>query len=235
MGEQLPLVLLPGMMCDARLFAPQLPALAERGPVQVVRFDQEDSIDAMAETVLAVAPARFALAGLSMGGIVAMAVLARAAERVAQLALIDTNPLAEGSAVRSGRAAQIARAERGELAAMMQDTFIPRYAGMAPLSPDIAKTCLNMAVSLGPQVFIRQSIALRDRSDSCSTLQSYSGKTLILCGGADALCPIERHEVMSGLMPHARLTVLDGMGHLPTLEAPKLTTDALLGWLENSA
>ena len=234
MAQALPLILLPGMMCDAGLYAPQLPALAARGAVQVAPCDTASTIAEIARAVLARAPARFALAGLSMGGIVAMELLAQAPERVARLALIDTNPLAESAKVQHGRAAQIARAEAGELDAMMRDTFLPAYAGDAPLPAAIHDICCDMARNLGAEVFARQSLALRDRADRCAALRAYSGETLVLCGGADRLCPPARHRLIADLMPQARLKMLDGIGHLPTLEAPDITTDILLTWLETA-
>ncbi|MGR3804752.1 alpha/beta fold hydrolase [Marinibacterium profundimaris] len=225
---RLPLIFLPGMMCDARLFAPQMAALSDHVPV-CADLSAEDNVQAMAARVLDDAPERFALAGLSMGGIVAMEVLRQAPDRVARLALMDTNPLAETPEVKAGRAAQIARAGAGELADMMRDTFIPRYL-VAP-NAAIERICAEMADTLGPDAFARQSRALRDRPDQCDTLRGYTGPTLILTGAEDRLCPRDRHELMHRLMPHAAYTVIEGAGHLPTLERPEPTTEALRQWL----
>ncbi|CUH81973.1 alpha/beta fold hydrolase [Tropicibacter naphthalenivorans] len=225
-----PLVFLPGMMCDDRLFGPQMRALGGQRPVSAADLTTQDSIASMARHVLETAPPVFALAGLSMGGIVAMEVLRQAPGRVARLALMDTNPLAETPQVQAGRAGQIARAERGELADMMRDTFIPRY--LAQADAGIEALCLDMATELGPEVFARQSRALRERPDQCGVLQGYTGPTLILCGAQDRLCPVERHALMAGLMPHARYRVIPGAGHLPTLEQPDTVTEALTQWLD---
>ena len=150
-------------------------------------------------------------------------------DRVVRLALLDTNPLAETPEVQAGRAGQIDRAARGELAQMMADTFIPRY--LATPDPGIEATCHAMARDLGPQVFARQSRALRDRPDQCATLRGYDGPALILCGAEDRLCPVARHRLMHDLMPHAALHVIAGAGHLPTLETPQTVTEALRQWL----
>jgi len=225
----LPLVLLPGMMCDARLFAPQIAALSAGRSLVCADLSRADSMADLAAMVLADAPRRFALAGLSMGGILAMELLRQAPDRVARLALLDTNPLAETPEVQAGRAGQIDRAVRGELAQMMADTFIPRY--LATPDPGIEATCHAMARDLGPQVFARQSRALRDRPDQCATLRGYDGPALILCGAEDRLCPVARHRLMHDLMPHAALHVIAGAGHLPTLETPQTVTEALRQWL----
>ncbi len=225
-----PLIYLPGMMCDARLFAPQIAELGGTAlPITVA-----DNVADLAVSVLAEAPDRFALAGLSMGGIVAMEVLRQAPDRVTRLALLDTNPLAETDAVKASRAPQIDKARAGQLASVMRDEMKPNYLANGPDRPRILDLCMDMALALGPEVFIRQSIALRDRPDQSSTLRRFKKPALVLCGRDDALCPVARHELMHALMPHSTLCVIDGAGHLPTLERPAATTVALTHWLKES-
>ncbi len=226
----LPVLFLPGMMCDARLFAPQIAALSQERAVQVAALTGQDSTAAMAAEVLAHAPPRFALAGLSMGGIVAMEVLAQAPDRVARLALLDTNPLAEVPQVQERRAPQIARALSGALAQVMREDMMPRY--LAPGSdPALLDLCLEMALDLGPAVFARQSLALRDRPDRQAVLAGHGGPALVLMGEGDRLCPRDRHDLMHALMPQSRLAVIAGAGHLPTLEQPEAVTAELRRWL----
>lgn len=225
----LPLVLLPGMMCDARLFAPQIAALSAGRSLLAADLSRDDTIPAMAARLLAEAPAVFALAGLSMGGIVAMEVLRLAPERVARLALIATNPMAERPEVQAGRAPQMARVEAGGLAAVMAQDFIPRYT--ARPDPRIATLCAGMASDLGMQVFLRQSRALRDRPDQTATLARATCPVLILSGAEDRLCPPDRHALMHRLMPHGQRIELVGTGHLPVLENPDATNKALSQWL----
>ena len=227
-----PLVLLPGMMCDARLFAPQIAALSGTTPLISVPLTDHDSVEALAADVLACAPGRFALAGLSMGGIVAMEVLRQAPDRVARLALLDTNPLAERPEVKARRIPQMAAVERGELWLVMRDEMKPNYLADGPRQGAILDLCMAMAMDLGPGVFLRQSRALMDRPDQTETLRSFAGPSLVLCGRQDGLCPVERHELMHGLLPHGTLSVIEGAGHLPTLEQPDETTAALRRWLE---
>jgi pimeloyl-ACP methyl ester carboxylesterase len=229
-----PLVLLPGMMCDARLFTPQIAAFSGRRAVTCAPIGAADTMDALAEAVLAAAPARFALAGLSMGGIVAMEVLRRAPGRVAGLALLDTNPLAERDEAKARRAPQIAAARAGRLREVMRDEMKPNYLADGPGRQAVLDLCMAMAMDLGPEVFVNQSHALRDRPDQTETLRRYGGPALILCGREDRLCPVERHEMMQALMPQARLEIIEGAGHLPTLEQPTPTNAALARWLEKT-
>ena len=227
----IPVVLLPGMMCDARLFGPVMGAFAGH-PVLHVPLVTGDHVDALAREVLALAPPRFALAGLSMGGIVAMAVLAAAPERVERVALLDTNPRAELPEVRARRGGQIARALGGDLAGLMREELMPHYLAPDARRDDLLDLCLDMALRLGPEVFARQSEALRDRPDRQGVLAAYGGPALVLTGAHDRLCPLDRHELMHGLLRGSRLATIPGAGHLPPLEAPEETAAHLRGWLD---
>ncbi|MBO9446332.1 alpha/beta hydrolase [Ruegeria sp. R14_0] len=227
-----PLVLLPGMMCDARLYGPQIAALSGSYPILCAPIGGHDTMTALANEVLAHAPPRFALAGLSMGGIVAMEILRQAAERVSGLALLDTNPLAELDEVKARRTPQIQAAKKGGLRTVMAEEMKPNYLTDGPNRATILDLCMDMAMGLGADVFVNQSIALRDRPDQSETLRNYTRKTLILCGRDDALCPVSRHELMHELVPDSRLEIIEQAGHLPTLEQPEKTTAALRRWLE---
>lgn len=227
-----PLVLLPGMMCDARLFTPQIDHFSAERAVQVACLTRHSRVQDMARAVLVAAPERFALAGLSMGGIVAMEVVRQAPERVAGLALLGTNPLAEDARVQAGRAPQIKTAADGGLLDMLVDKVFPNYLAAETTQAPILATCLAMAESLGADVFIRQSEALMHRPDQTETLRQYGGPAMILCGEQDRLCPVSRHTLMKDLMPHATLTVLPAAGHLVTLEKPIETNKAMAQWLE---
>ncbi|MEM8850797.1 MAG: alpha/beta hydrolase [Pseudomonadota bacterium] len=225
-----PLLLLPGMMCDARLFAPQIAAFWDR-MVAVAPITGAETIPDLARRVLADAPPRFALAGLSMGGIVAMEMVAQAPDRLAGLCLMDTNPKAEHPAVAQGREPQIARVEGGALRAVMRDEMKPNYLADGPRRGAILDTCMAMAEALGPEVFVRQSRALQIRADRQEVLRGVRVPSLVLCGREDALCPVHRHELMAELIPDARLVVLDGAGHLPTLERPEKVIAEMRAWL----
>lgn len=223
------LVLIPGMMCDARLWGRAVESLPIRSLHHGVPT-QADSIAGMAADILATAPDRFALAGLSLGGIVAMEILARAPQRVERVALLDTNPFAEAPEVQARRAGQMARARAGDLEGVMRDEMKPNYLASGA-DPAILDLCMAMALSLGPDVFWKQSIALRDRPDQQAGLAAYRGPALVLMGAQDRLCPRDRHERMHALLTGSRFAVIENAGHLPPLEQPAATRDALLAWL----
>ena len=225
-----PLILLPGMMCDDRLFAPlieSLPVAASVAPIH-----ESDTMQDLARRVLDAAPERFALAGLSMGGIVAMEALRQAPGRVARLALMDTNPLAETPESKARRGPQMQAVRAGRLEKVMREEMKPHYLAKGPDRHGILDLCMDMALALGPDAFVRQSRALRDRPDQTGTLRGFDGPALVLCGREDRLCPPARHELMHGLMPQSELVVIDGAGHLPALERPRQTAAALRSWLE---
>ena len=228
-----PLVLLPGMMCDERLFAPQISELSKQREVHFAQISGHETISELAADVLNNAPPVFALAGLSMGGIVAMEVLSQASDRVERLALLDTNPLAELSDVRMRRGPQIDAVKNGQLKEIIRDEMKPNYLFDGVKKTEILKLCMDMALDIGPDAFIRQSIALRDRVDQKNTLRKYKRPALVLCGRHDVLCPLERHELMHTLLENSKLEIIEDAGHLPTLEQPKITTTALASWLED--
>lgn len=229
----LPLILLPGMMCDARLFGPQIDALSQHRLVIVGDISGHETVAELASNILKTAPPAFALAGLSMGGIVAMEIVRQVPARVARLALMDTNPKAEVEAVKARRTPQIERAKAGQLESVIRDEMKPNYLTDGPYRAAILDLCMEMAMDLGPEIFVRQSVALRDRLDQQETLRKVAVPSLILCGRDDALCPVARHELMHQLIAGSTLQIVEGAGHLPTLEQPQDTTAALIRWLED--
>jgi pimeloyl-ACP methyl ester carboxylesterase len=224
-----PLVLIPGMMCDARMWGGIDQGLA----VPVIHHipTEAETMPDLAALFLADAPPQFALAGLSMGGILAMEILRQAPHRVTRLALLDTNPRAETAAVKARRGPQIDRALAGDLEGVMRHDMKPNYLAPGPNKAAILDLCMDMALALGPQVFARQSRALRDRPDQQATLAAFKGPALVLMGAEDRLCPLDRHQLMHDLMPQSRLHIIPGAAHLPSLEQPDATARALRDWL----
>lgn len=227
-----PLVLIPGMMCDARLFEPQIAAFSGGRDIVLPVISRADDIVALARGVLDVAPGRFALAGVSMGGIVAMEVLRQAPERVERIALLDTNPLAESSDVKARRRKQMLAVRNGRLADVMRDEMKPNYLADGPRKGEILKLCQVMALKLGPEVFLSQSRALMDRQDQTETLRTARLPALILCGRHDSLCPVDRHRLMADLIAGSQLQIIEDAGHLTTLEQPEATNAELARWME---
>ena len=217
---------LPGMMCDERLWQHQVNALEQT--VSHADTTQADNLRDMAVQVLAVAPDRFAIAGLSMGGILALEIWRQASERVSHMALLDTNARAEMPERKALRPQQIELAMAGGLRALAIESLKPLYLAEAHRNDEaLLDIILDMALDLGPEVFRRQSLALRDRPDSVATLSTIDCPTLVLCGDEDTLCPVAYHEQMANDIPDARLVVIENCGHLSSLEQPDVVTHEL--------
>jgi pimeloyl-ACP methyl ester carboxylesterase len=224
--------MVPGMLCDARLFAPQIEALQGEWAVSVADLMQDDTITGMAQRLLAEAPPEFALAGLSLGGIVAMEVIRLAPNRVTGLCLMATNHRGPGEAFIATRRAQAARVRAGALRDIVIHEMKGHYlANRNTSNRALLDLVVDMAIKAGPDVFIRQAEALITRRDQSATLASWRKPTLILSGLEDELCPPETHEAMQALMPQARLVSLAETGHLITLESPASALQALCTWL----
>ena len=225
------LLLLPGMMCDARLWAPQMNTLAV--DCRVPDTTSADNFADMAAMVLADAPERFAVAGLSMGGILAFELWRQAPERISHLALIDTNPHADTPGKRTMRLDQIEQVLSGQLRALAVDSLKPAYLARAHRDDkELLGRILDMAMELGEDVFRRQSLALKDRVDSVATLPTITCPATVMCGIEDHICPVDYHQLMADRIPGARLLVIEDCGHLASLEQPRIVTDALRQLLE---
>lgn len=219
-------LLLPGLMCDARQWAHQSDTLTQR--TFHADTTQDDNFADMARRVLRSAPLEFAVAGLSMGGILAFEIWRQAPQRVTHMALLDTNPHAESPERQSLRLEQINEAANGNLRRLAVESLKPLYLADANRDDEtLLETILAMAMDLGPDVFRRQSLALRNRIDSVPTLQTIGCPTLVMCGNEDTLCPRDYHELMAGRIPHAELCVIDDCGHLSTMEQPGVVTRKL--------
>ena len=228
-----PLVMIPGMMCDERIFAPQIEELVSTRSVHVADISKHDNIADLAADVLSYAPPKFCLVGHSMGGIVAMEICAQDPKRIEKLVLIDTNPLAELEEVKLKREPQISDALSGKLINVIRDEMKPNYLASSENQDIILNICMEMALSLGPKVFINQSRALQTRADQQSNIQSINIPVLIMCGSEDKLCTVERHEMMHNMISNSELKIINNAGHMPTLEQPSETTEVLKEWLMN--
>ncbi|MDQ2089233.1 alpha/beta fold hydrolase [Marimonas arenosa] len=225
------LVLVPGMMCDARLYGPQIEALSREMNVMVACATRGERIEEIASDILMGLPQKFALAGLSMGGIIAMEILRRAPERVTRLCLMDTNPLAETPQSAAAYEPMIVGVKAGKLDEVMRGFLKPDYLAPGAKRMEVLAQMLEMAQALGPQVFLRQVRALQRRRDQQSTLRKCKVPALVLCGAHDGLTPPKRHTFMAELIPYARLEILEEAGHVPTLEAPEIVTGLLREWM----
>jgi len=225
------LVMIPGMMCDERIFAPQIEGLSDSIRIIVADISGHSTVQDLAAEVLKKSPPKFHLLGHSMGGIVAMEMYAQEPSRIEKLVLMDTNHKAELEEVKAMRDPQMKAAKEGKLVDVMRDEMKPNYLDASDNRESILQTCMEMAKSMGPEVFINQSKALQTRVDQQSTLSLIAVPVLVICGSNDILCPVERHELMHSIINDSELKIINNAGHIPTLEQPKETTEVLKKWL----
>ena len=226
-----PVLFLPGMMSDARVFLPQIVALSRDRAVQVANMTAAGTVEELAEHVLTTAPAKFALAGHGLGGVVAMEVLRKARDRVTRLALLDTNAQSETPTIAAAREAQIVMAKAGRLRDAVCDRVKPTDLAPGPRNAGILKLLLDMAIEIGPEAYVRQCRLMQRRPDQQKTLRMLRAPALVICGAQDAMTPLRRHEFIATLIPYARLEVVPDAGHFPMLEQPAETTRLLREWL----
>ncbi|MGE0737037.1 MAG: alpha/beta fold hydrolase [Alphaproteobacteria bacterium] len=232
MSEKIPLVLLPGLLCDAALWAHQTRHLADLADMRVADLTQDDSMAAMAARVLDSAPPKFALAGLSMGGYVAQEIMRQGRARVLKLALLDTS-------ARNDTPEQSARRH-----ALIELAKIGKFKGVTPrLLPllihkdrlddaPLVKIVMDMAESVGRDAFFRQQNAVLGRTDSRPDLAKISCPTVIVCGRQDGLTPYELSVEIAAGIEGAKLIAIEDCGHLSTLEKPEAATAVLRYWLQ---
>lgn len=231
MAQSLPLVLVPGLLCSARLYGPQIAALWPFGQVAVADHRRDADMAAIAVRILAAAPPRFALAGLSMGGYIAFAMLRLAPERIARLALLDTAAGPDLPEQKVGREKFIAMAEAGKLTDVVE-MLTPRFLHRSRQNDEALKRVVrDMAAETGPEAFVRQQKAIMSRPDARPLLASIRCPSLVLVGEGDELTPPELAKEIAGGISGARLVVVPDCGHLSTLEKPEAVNAALTDWL----
>lgn len=231
MAQSLPLVLVPGLTCTARLYAPQIAALWPHGQITIVDHRRDDSMAAIAARILADAPPRFALAGLSMGGYIAFAMLRLAPERIGKLALLDTSARPDTPEQSEGRVKFIAMAEAGKLDEVVA-TLAPRFVHSNRRNDAALMTTVRaMAAETGPEAFVRQQKAIMSRQDSRPLLSEIGCPTLVLVGDGDELTTPELAREIAGGIAGSRLVVVPNCGHLSTIERPEPVNAALAQWL----
>ena len=231
MKAKVPLVLLPGLLLDGRLWQAQIAGLAVLAEVSIGDLTRGETIAAMAEDVLAAAPERFALAGLSLGGYVALAIAAQAPARVTRLALIATSARPDTAAQRARRQALMRLARHGRFQGVTP-RLLPYYVHADRLEDrTVTEPVLAMAKTLGREVFLRQTAAVMARADARPRLAAIACPTLVLCGREDRATPMPLSFEIAESIPGADLVVLGRCGHLPPSERPRTTTALLRGWL----
>ncbi|MGF7155951.1 alpha/beta fold hydrolase [Novosphingobium gossypii] len=231
MSARQPLVLVPGLTCDGEVFRAQTAALADLADMTVADTLSDDSIAAMAERLLDDAPDRFALAGFSMGGYVAMEVIARAPERVTRLALLDTSATADDAghaavrraAVKTARDRGFEKVLRGSLGLLVHPQA----------DPAIGDAVVAMALRVGIEAFERQQGAIIGRADPLPGLATIAVPTLVLVGADDRTTPPHYARAIALAVPGAVLVTVPDCGHMAPMERPEAVSAALRTWLQD--
>ncbi|WP_186139277.1 alpha/beta fold hydrolase [Burkholderia gladioli] len=226
-----PIVLIPGLLCTAEVFAPQIPALWPYGPVTVASTLEGDSIAAMAAAILASAPPRFALAGFSMGGYLAHEILRRAPDRVTRLALLSTSARADQPIQVEMRQALLEAATHGDYDTVLANATLNTAHVSLRRDPVFAATKRRMAADIGRAAFARQTAAVIGRPDSRRELPSIAVPSLVLVGDSDPVTPPEFAREMAEAIPGAKFVIVPECGHTSPLERPEAVNAALRDWL----
>ena len=232
MREPLPTVLIPGLLCTPRLYAEQIPALWRFGAVTIANHTLDDSMGGIARRLLSLAPPKFALIGLSMGGYVAFEIMRQAPDRVAKLVLLDTTARPDAPEQTEQRKRQVEMARDGRFDGIAQLLF-PRFVAAARRDDRALQNVVRaMAEDTGAEAFARQQTAIMNRADSRLGLEAIACPTLVVVGADDTLTPPDRAaEIVAGI-PDARQVVVPDCGHLSTLEQPQAVTQALVTFLK---
>jgi pimeloyl-ACP methyl ester carboxylesterase len=226
-----PLLLLPGLLNTRRLYQTQIADLAGVAEVVVPELWHHDTIGAMAEAALAMAPERFALGGFSMGGYVAFEILRRAPERVTRLALMDTQATPDTPEATARRKGFIEQTRLGRFHGV-QPSLLPSIVHRDHLGDQsIIQPIVEMAAEVGADGFCRSQTAMIARADSRPMLGGIKQPTLVLVGRQDVATPLARAEEMAADIAHSQLVVIDRCGHMAPLEKPAEVTAALRRWL----
>lgn len=230
--QSMPLVLVPGLLCSARLYMAQIAALWPHGQITVADHRRDDTMEAIAVRTLRDAPPRFALAGLSMGGYIAFAMMRLAPERIAKLALLDTSARPDLPEQRAGRERFITMAQAGMLDEVI-DALMPKFLCRHNMKDEgLMRIVREMGHDTGCDAFVRQQKALMSRQDSRPLLSKIDCPTMVLVGEDDELTPPALAREMHTNIPDSRLVVVPECGHLSPIEKPDEVNAAIIEWLK---
>ena len=233
MERTIPIVLIPGLACSPRIYAPIIPALWRFGPVMVANHLRDDSVATIARRILSEAPPRFALAGHSMGGYIAFEIMRQAPERVTRLALMNTQARPDTPEATARRRGQVERVQRGEYSAVLDELFSGFVHPSRREDVALRRLVHDMGDDVGTDAFIRQQTAIMARPDSKPTLAAIKCPTLVLTADQDNTISNSLSAEMAEGIAGAKLVILPECGHLPQVERSQATADALSEWLQN--
>lgn len=223
-------VLVPGLVCDGAVWAHQRAGLADVADCLVPEVCEPDTMQGMAAEVLAQAPERFALAGFSMGGYIALEVVRQAPDRVTRLALVDSGARADAPEQTVSRKAAMAACQAGRFTSVIED-MLPLLLHPVRLVHPLADMVRAMAARVGAAAFVRRQKALMSRNDARDLLPGLNVPLRVICGRDDRLTPLERSREIVDLAKGARLSLVEDCGHMPLLERPQAATALLRDWL----
>lgn len=225
-----PILFVPGLLCTEVLYSPQMATFADH-PLMVADHRQHDNIPDIAASILKHAPERFALVGLSMGGYIAMEILREAPHRVTRLALLDTNARADTPDQSERRRFLMKLATKRDFRKVPHLLYPGFVHQRRENDTSLRAIVVEMAMATGADAFCRQQTAIINRVDARPRLAEIRCPTLVLVGEGDTLTPPDRAREIHELVPHSRLAIVEGSGHLSTLEEPDKVTTELQGWL----
>lgn len=227
-----PLLLVPGMLCDAALWSHQVDLLDRHCEISIAdQHQRHDTIDAIVDAIVDEAPGEFLLAGLSMGGYIALEIVRRYPQRVSGLALLDTSARADTAEQTRGRLSQMAQVRAGQFDSVVE-SLLPRFLHPSRLAdPLLVDAIRAMAQRIGPEGYLRQQRAIIGRRDQRDLLASIECPTLVLCGEDDNTTPMTLAEEICRGIPKATLVGLARCGHMSPLERPLACADALRAWI----
>ena len=231
MSSRLPLVLLPGLLCDAALWQHQIRALSDSAAPQVAETHHHGTLEAIAHDVLAAAPPRFALAGLSMGGYVAFEILRQAPERVLKLCLLNTSARPDTREQSERRRMLLALSRSGQFKGVTPRLLPMLVAPERVGDTDLSDIIMAMAERMGREAFANQQTAILHRIDSRPTLRHVRCPTQVIGGTEDQLTPVEVVREIAEGIPNAHVDLIEHCGHLSPLERPERVTTLMRRWL----
>ncbi|CAG4899596.1 alpha/beta fold hydrolase [Paraburkholderia gardini] len=226
-----PLVLLPGTLCDERVWRAQIDALSGEREIIVCMLGDKATLSEEVASLLATLPPRFSLAGFSLGGIAALEFYRQAPQRIERIALIATNARADIEVNYAPRRQLAARVAAGDLGRVLRDELLPNYLSPACGRSDALAGEISAMAEATAARFLHQVEYACGRPDARPLLPSIDVPVLILYGEDDRVCPVERQLEMAGAIPHATLHAVPACGHFVLLEAPAVCNAALARWL----
>jgi pimeloyl-ACP methyl ester carboxylesterase len=228
--SKIPLLMLPGLLCDQRLWQHQALALSDVADVTIADLSLDDSMEGMARRALAQVPDRFALAGLSMGGYVAFEIMRLARQRVLRLALFDTSASPDSPERIRERMAGISSLQLGRFEGVT-GRLLPRLIHPSRVAGATGDELKAMAARVGREAFIRQQTAILHRKDARPLLAEIDIPTLVGVGDSDVLTPPDDAIAIQRAIAGARLHIFQECGHLPAMECPQETAEVMRAWL----